>query len=128
MGTTPGWYDGKTVTFTYSRNFVCTKPPAAKASSGCEAGSDYDSVPASSFDPLYVIVPLGFTPSKKTLACPVAGHCVDHPSTIDLSAVFSGAKYDNVKLPAQRADAAALVQVVDGGPRGISVDRPMADG
>lgn len=100
VGTTPGWYDGHTVTFTYSRNFVCKRPPVSHASSACEAGSDYESIPASNFDPLYVVVPIGFTPAKRTLNCPVAGKCIDHPSTIDLSGVFASAKYDNVKLPA----------------------------
>lgn len=100
VGTTPGWYDGKVVTFTYTKNFVCTKPPAAHSSTGCEAGTDYESIPAANFDPLYVMVPIGFTPAKSTLNCPTAGHCVDHPSTIDLSAVFSSAKDDDVKLPA----------------------------
>jgi hypothetical protein len=100
VGTTPGWYDGHTVKFTYSKNFICKQPPASKASSGCEAGNDYEGVPASQFDPLYVMVPLGFTPPKSTLACPTPGHCVDHPSTIDLSAVFGSSSYNNVKLPA----------------------------
>jgi hypothetical protein len=100
VGTTPGWYDGKTVKFTYTKNFVCVQPPASHANSKCEVGSEYDAVPAATFDPLYVIVPIGFTPAKSTLACPVAGHCIDHPSSIDLSAVFASAKYDNVKLPA----------------------------
>src|SRR5579875_29110 len=88
VGTTPGWYYGKTVTFTYTRNFFCKRPPANHASTGCEAGADYEAIPATQFDPLYVIVPIGFTPARSTLACPVAGSCIDHPSTIDLSGVF----------------------------------------
>ncbi len=99
VGTTPGWYDGRTVTFHYSKNFVCKRPPADHSRSGCEAGTDYEAIPARQFDPLYVIVPIGFTPARSTLACPVAGHCIDHPSTIDLSGVFGSATYDNVKLP-----------------------------
>jgi hypothetical protein len=47
---------------------------------------------------LYVVVPLGFTPPKWTLQCP-AGHCIDHPNTIDLSAVL-GKGTSNVLLPA----------------------------
>jgi hypothetical protein len=100
VGTTAGWYYGHTVTFTYTRNFFCRRPPASHASTGCEGGADYENIPARQFDPLYVVVPLGFTPARKTLACPVAGKCIDHPSTIDLSGVFDSAKYDNVKLPA----------------------------
>ncbi|HEY5362460.1 MAG TPA: hypothetical protein VIJ82_33060 [Streptosporangiaceae bacterium] len=99
VGTTKGWYEGHTVTFKYTRNFSCKAPPASKASSKCEAGSDYTQTPAHTFDPLYVIVPLGFTPSKSTLQCPIAGHCIDHPSTIDLSAVL-GKGTSNLKLPA----------------------------
>jgi hypothetical protein len=98
VGTTKGWYDGHTVTFKYTKNFSCQKPPASKASSKCEAGADYTQTPASSFDPLYVVVPLGFTPRKSTLQCPVAGRCIDHPSTIDLSAVL-GKGTSNLKLP-----------------------------
>jgi hypothetical protein len=100
VGTTPGWYAGHTVTFTYTKNFVCKRPPVSHASSACEAGSDYESIPARTFDPLYVVVPIGFSPAKKTLNCPVAGKCIDHPHTIDLSGVFNSSTYDNVKLPA----------------------------
>jgi hypothetical protein len=98
VGTTKGWYDGHTVTFRYTRNFFCRKPPASKASSKCEGGSNYTQTPSDGFDPLYVIVPLGFTPARSTLQCPVAGHCIDHPSTIDLSAVL-GKGTGNVLLP-----------------------------
>jgi hypothetical protein len=45
-----------------------------------------------------VIVPLGFTPARSTLHCPVAGNCIDHPSTIDLSAVL-GRGAGNALLP-----------------------------
>jgi hypothetical protein len=98
-GTTKGWYDGHTVTFRYTRNFFCKTPPASGATSKCEAGADYTQTPARTFDPLYVVVPLGFTPPTSTLQCPVAGHCIDHPSTIDLSAVL-GSGTSDVLLPA----------------------------
>lgn len=98
-GFTNGWYDGHTVRFFYSKNYSCQTPPASKASSRCEAGADYTQTPATSFDPLYVVVPLGFTPPKSTLQCPVAGHCIDHPATIDLSAVL-GAGTGDLALPA----------------------------
>jgi hypothetical protein len=98
-GFTNGWLNGHTVRFFYSKNFYCAQPPASKASSKCEAGTNYTQTPASSFDPLYVVVPLGFTPPKSTLQCPTAGHCIDHPSTIDLSAVL-GAGTGNLALPA----------------------------
>jgi hypothetical protein len=98
-GFTNGWYDGHTVRFFYSKNYVCQTPPASGASSKCEAGADYTQTPASTFDPLYVVVPLGFTPPKSTLQCPVAGHCIDHPGTIDLSAVL-GSGTSDLALPA----------------------------
>src|SRR3984885_64102 len=98
-GFTNGWYDGHTVRFFYSKNFSCAAPPASKASSKCEAGSDYTQTPADAFDPLYVVVPLGFTPPKSTLQCPTAGHCLDHPSPSALSAVL-GSGTSDVLLPA----------------------------
>ena len=97
-GFTKGWYDGHTVKFFYSKNYFCRKPPHNGAKSRCEAGVNYTQTPADSFDPLYVVVPLGFTPPKGSLQCQ-AGHCVDHPNTIDLSAVL-GSGTSNVPLPA----------------------------
>jgi len=98
IGNTAGWYDGFTTEFHYTKNYFCEAPPASKANSQCEAGANYTQTPADTFDPLYVIVPLGFTPPKSTLQCPVAGNCVDHPRTIDLSAVL-GAGTGNLALP-----------------------------
>jgi hypothetical protein len=97
-GFTKGFFAGHTVRFFYSKNFRCAAPPAATASSKCAGGTNYTQTPASTFDPLYVIVPLGFTPPKNTLQCP-AGHCIDHPHTIDLTSVL-GAGTGNVPLPA----------------------------
>jgi hypothetical protein len=98
-GFTNGWYDGHTVRFFYSKNYFCKQPPASGARSQCEAGANYTQTPSDTFDPLYVVVPLGFTPPKWTLQCPTAGHCIDHPNTIDLSAVL-GTGTSNVLLPA----------------------------
>ena len=98
VGTTKGWLSGHTVKFLYTKNFKCANPPASKAKSKCEAGSDYTQTPSRTFDPLYVVVPLGFTPARSTLQCPTAGHCIDHPSTIDLSAVL-GKGTSNFPLP-----------------------------
>ncbi len=99
VGNTKGWFDGETVTLHYTRNYFCQSPPASGAASDCEAGTDYTQTPASAFDPLYVVVPLGFTPPTSTLQCPVAGKCVDHPSTIDLSAILGSGTSDAL-LPA----------------------------
>jgi hypothetical protein len=99
VGNTKGWYDGHTVKFHYTRNFFCRIPPASGATSKCEAGSDYTQTPANTFDPLYVVVPLGFTPPKSTLQCPIAGQCIDHPHTIDLSAVLGSGTSDALLPP-----------------------------
>src|SRR5438046_7655971 len=45
------------------------------------------------------MTPIGFRPAEATLQCPVVGHCINHPSTIDLSRVF-GAGTENAPLPA----------------------------
>jgi len=97
-GFTKGFFAGHTVRFFYSKNFRCAEPPASTASSRCEGGTNYTQTPASTFDPLYVIVPLGFTPPKRTLQCQT-GNCIDHPRYIDLSAVL-GSGAGNVLLPA----------------------------
>ncbi|MGZ4438542.1 MAG: hypothetical protein ACXVW2_11000 [Nocardioidaceae bacterium] len=88
VGTTNGWLAGKTVKFVYTKNFFCKEPPSSKARSHCEVGANYNSIPATEFDPLYVVVPVGFTPRRSTLQCPTAGKCVDHPHRIDLTRVF----------------------------------------
>lgn len=98
VGFTKGFLAGHTVRFYYTRNFKCAQPPASTASSRCEGGANYTQTPASTFDPLYVIVPLGFTPPARTLQCP-AGHCIDHPHTIDLTSVL-GSGTGNLPLPA----------------------------
>ena len=45
------------------------------------------------------MVPLGFTPPKSTLQCPTAGKCIDHPNTIDLSAVLGSGTSDALLPP-----------------------------
>lgn len=98
VGNTAGWINGRTATFHYTKNFFCETPPTSGATSKCELGATYDAIPAKAFDPLYVIVPLGFTPKADTLQCPTPGKCIDHPNTIDLSRVF-GAGTENALLP-----------------------------
>ena len=101
VGTTQGWFNGKTVTFLYTRPYSCDQPPSSGADSGCEVGADAQSAPIGNPDipELWVVVPLGFTPPKDTLQCPVAGECINHPHDIDLSRVF-GAGAEGVLLPA----------------------------
>jgi hypothetical protein len=101
LGTTPGWAEGKTVQFFYTRNFFCAEPPTSGAPSHCEVGEDgkVDPIPDTEFPVLYVLTPQGFTPPRETLHCPVAGACVAHPSRIDLSRIL-GPSFSNVLLPA----------------------------
>jgi hypothetical protein len=101
VGTTEGWFNGRTVTFLYTRPYFCAQPPSSAADSGCEVGADSQTAPIGDPDvpELWVVVPLGFTPRQDTLQCPVAGDCIDHPHDIDLSRVF-GAGAEDVPLPA----------------------------
>jgi hypothetical protein len=85
-GMTKSFFNGGTVSFTYSKGYYCDKSVSSGATSGCEAGANYKVPPAKSFDPLYIAVPLGFTPpNAMSMECPSALVCVDHPGTIDLS-------------------------------------------
>jgi len=86
-GLTQGFINGRTVTFTYSKGFYCDKHVMSAATSGCEAGVNFKVAPAKNFDPLYITVPLGFTVPTMKMECPSALACVDHPGTIDLSAL-----------------------------------------
>ncbi len=101
VGTTEGWFNGRTVTFLYTRPFFCAQPPISGAGSGCEVGADAQTAPIGNpgIPELWVVVPLGFTPPEGTLQCPVAGECVDHPHDVDLSRVL-GPGTENVLLPA----------------------------
>jgi hypothetical protein len=101
VGTTEGWFDGRTVTFLYTSPYFCAQPPSSAADSGCEVGADSQTAPIGDPDvpELWVVVPLGFTPPQDTLQCPVAGDCIDHPHDIDLSRVL-GPGAEDVPLPA----------------------------
>jgi hypothetical protein len=86
-GMTIANYDGVPLDFTYSKGFVCDTSVASTATSKCEAGATYNSLPpaANHQDPLYITVPLGFTEPMNMLQCPDTLVCVDHPGTIDLT-------------------------------------------
>lgn len=84
-GMTKAFFNGGTVSFTYSKGYYCDKTVTSAASSGCEAGANFKVPPAKSFDPLYITVPLGFTVPAMSMECPSTLVCVDHPGTIDLS-------------------------------------------
>jgi hypothetical protein len=97
IGVTDGWFNGKTVQFFYNKDFFCKEPPASAAASDCEIGAEPEVTPRSGNIPvLYVMTPLGFDPGG--LQCPVAGSCINHPSTIDASRVF-GAGAEEIPLP-----------------------------
>ena len=85
FGMTKSYFNGHTVSFTYTKGFYCDKSVSSAASSGCEAGAAFKVPPAKSFDPLYITVPLGFTVPTASMECPAGLVCVDHPGTIDLS-------------------------------------------
>jgi hypothetical protein len=104
-GTTPGWFDGRTVTFFYHNNdFFCRTPVEdgrpVGSTTGCEVGSDGTVDPRPGNIPtLFVMTPVGFRPDASTLHCPIVGSCINHPSTIDLSRLF-GPGSANAPLPA----------------------------
>lgn len=99
-GTTPGWFDGREVTFSYSKEFLCDQPPQSGADSGCVLGAGPETAPRPGDLPVaYVLVPLFEDTEGIDLHCPVAGECINHPSTIDLSAVF-GPGTEDATLPA----------------------------
>jgi hypothetical protein len=85
FGLTKSYFNGRTVSFTYTKGFYCDKHVSAASSSGCEAGAAFKVPPAKSFDPLYIEVPLGFTVPMMSMECPTGLVCVDHPGTMDLS-------------------------------------------
>jgi len=104
FGFTAGWLQGQTVQFFYHKPFFCRTPVAdggpVGSTTGCEAGSDGTVDPRPGHIPiLFVMTPLGFRPAESTLQCPIVGHCINHPSTIDLSRLF-GAGAANAPLPA----------------------------
>src|SRR6266496_1314958 len=39
IGETDGWFQGSTVVFQYSHDYLCAEPPSSGAESNCEAGA-----------------------------------------------------------------------------------------
>jgi hypothetical protein len=93
FGLTKSFYDGHTVTFRYSKGFVCDKTVKSAATTGCEAGANFNHLPtgAKGVDPLYITVPIGSGAPVPAMSmeCPNMLVCVDHPGTIDLSRLES---------------------------------------
>ncbi len=100
FGTTPGWFRGQEVVFSYGKPFFCSEPPESGAESGCVLGAEPEAAPRPGRIPVvYVMTPLGFRPDEATLHCPEIGNCINHPSTLDASRVF-GAGAESIDLPA----------------------------
>ncbi len=85
FGMTQAFYQGRAVNFTYSDGFFCDTSVPSAASSGCEAGANWNVAPSPQHDPLYITVPLGFAVPMNMQDCPAGLVCVDHPGTIDLT-------------------------------------------
>lgn len=98
FGTTGGWADGKTVEFFYRKDFFCRGDVPGE--SGCGLNVEPTVFPRGGRIPVvYVMTPLGFRPDDATLHCPEVGECINHPNTLNVSAVF-GPGNDDFPLPA----------------------------
>ncbi len=131
VGITHGWVSGtpgaqgQDVQLLYSEKAFCDASVANAGAAPCEVGKPAAIVPPgvadptaptaansapgasganSQIDPLYIPVPLGFTPTYSQ--CPSAINCIDHPMTVDLSNIAkylpgspSPASLTNVALP-----------------------------
>ena len=93
VGTTNAWFNGENVKFLYSQNFFCDPSVPAKSATKCEAGAKYKALPpgtaSNAIDPLYIPVPLFKNPNPSNVQCPATPMCIDHPATVDLSALAS---------------------------------------
>ena len=90
IGFTDAWFDGNVVQLEYSHRFFCGPLRGDQGDQGespCEAGVGATVQPPSGpvVSEVYLLIPVGFSPPEETLHCPVAGHCIDNPRTIDLS-------------------------------------------
>ena len=84
FGMTKAYFNGAALNFTYTHGFFCDASVASAASTKCEVGVASKKAPSTQHDPLYITVPLGFSP-KTMMECPARLVCVDHPATADLS-------------------------------------------
>ena len=98
VGESYGYYNGTNVDLLYSENYYCDTAVASHAATGCEVGSGPSSANPTAPSPdgtslgntthgdtLYIPVPL-FAGSPPT-QCVATAVCIDHPPTIDLSAI-----------------------------------------
>lgn len=107
VGLTHGYYDGSTTAFLYTANFYCDPGVSSQAVTGCEAGAKYTQLPphAASQDPVYIVVPLGFTPTGTSPQCATPGNCIDHPGSMDLTRLAPALDPILHTTPAQLANA-----------------------
>ena len=118
VGESNGYYKGTNVDLLYSEDYYCDPAVSSHDSAtGCEAGSGPSSPNPTGTsangtilgntkhsDTLYIPVPIGFTPPPTQ--CIATATCIDHPQTIDLSAlagylgVGTPSTLDAVPIPA----------------------------
>ncbi len=87
FGKTNDFESGNLFEDVYNRGFYCDTSVRAKSASGCEVGTKFNRAPAKMFDPLFITVPLGFSIPPMDMQCPNGLICIDHPATIDLTAI-----------------------------------------
>lgn len=88
FGKTNNFDEGHLTQDTYSHTWYCDTSVTAHSATGCEAGATFKRPPSSAaYDPLYITVPLGFAVPEIKMQCPQGLVCVDHPPTVDLSAI-----------------------------------------
>jgi len=118
VGESNGYYNGTNVDLLYSEDYYCDPGVTSNdPATGCEAGAGPSSANPTGqsangtmlgntqhSDTLYIPVPVGFTPPPTQ--CIATATCIDHPPTIDLSAlagylgVANASSLDAVAIPA----------------------------
>ena len=114
VGESNGYYNGTNVDLLYSENYYCDPSvPSNDPATGCEAGAPASANPTGMSadgtmlgntkhsDTLYIPVPVGFTPPPTQ--CVGSATCIDHPPTIDLSALAG-----SLGAPASSLDAVPI--------------------
>jgi hypothetical protein len=87
FGLTQANFQGHSIGFRYTKGFFCDTSISAASSTGCEVGAKFRKAPSSQFDPLFIVVPLGFKLPAMSMECPAGLVCVDHPGTLDLTRI-----------------------------------------
>ncbi|MCW2786928.1 MAG: hypothetical protein JWP74_3445 [Marmoricola sp.] len=87
FGLTKANFKGHGVSFRYTKGFFCDTSITATSTTGCEVGAKFKKAPSKHFDPLYILVPLGFKLPAMSMECPAGLICVDHPGTLDLTRI-----------------------------------------